>query len=140
MLPTLLAAVTSLATAIGVSVVAQSSDPSLTIDPVRDATIGGLVTVILIGGARGWWVYGRHYEEMRLDRDGWREIARKNALTIREVAEITQESTRVGAATAEALESDATKTAMLDAAVRVVLARIEEDEQRDKDDRKGSRR
>jgi len=34
-----------------------------------------LLTLILIAGARGWWVFGWHYEEVARERDAWREIA-----------------------------------------------------------------
>lgn len=34
-----------------------------------------LLLLILIAGARGWWVFGRHYEEVARERDAWREIA-----------------------------------------------------------------
>jgi positive regulator of sigma E activity len=38
----------------------------------------GAVTIlllILLGGAKGWWVFGWHYEEVAKERDAWREIA-----------------------------------------------------------------
>lgn len=34
-----------------------------------------LLLFILIAGARGWWVFGWHYEEVARERDAWREIA-----------------------------------------------------------------
>jgi hypothetical protein len=34
-----------------------------------------LLILILIAGARGWWVFGWHYEEVVRERDAWREIA-----------------------------------------------------------------
>lgn len=34
-----------------------------------------LLLLILIAGARGWWVFGWHYEEVARERDAWREIA-----------------------------------------------------------------
>jgi hypothetical protein len=34
-----------------------------------------MLLVILIAGARGWWVFGWHYEEVAKERDAWREIA-----------------------------------------------------------------
>lgn len=41
----------------------------------RDVTVTGLLVVALVGGARGWWVYGRYYREMVVDRDFWRDQA-----------------------------------------------------------------
>ncbi len=34
-----------------------------------------LLLLILMAGARGWWVFGWHYEEVARERDAWREIA-----------------------------------------------------------------
>ena len=39
---------------------------------------GGLalaVVVLIIGGTRGWYVFGREYEEMKQDRDDWKALA-----------------------------------------------------------------
>lgn len=35
----------------------------------------GLLATILVGGSRGWWVFGRTYDEMRDERDAWRAVA-----------------------------------------------------------------
>ena len=34
-----------------------------------------MLLLILIAGARGWWVFGWHYREVARERDAWREIA-----------------------------------------------------------------
>jgi len=34
-----------------------------------------LLSLILLAGARGWWVFGWHYWEVVQERDAWREIA-----------------------------------------------------------------
>ncbi len=39
---------------------------------------GGVVLgllLILVGGYRGWWVFGRHYDDLRAERDQWRQLA-----------------------------------------------------------------
>lgn len=43
-------------------------------------TSGGLVTlllVILLSGAKGKWVFGHQYDELRKERDQWRDLALK---------------------------------------------------------------
>lgn len=35
----------------------------------------GLLLLILIGGSRGWWVFGRTYLALERDRDLYRDIA-----------------------------------------------------------------
>lgn len=44
---------------------------------VRDLGIGGLMTVALLGGFRGWYVWSRTFKAMEADRDLWRGIALK---------------------------------------------------------------
>jgi hypothetical protein len=39
---------------------------------------GGLalaVVVLVLGGVKGWYVFGREYEQMKIDRDQWRGLA-----------------------------------------------------------------
>lgn len=39
---------------------------------------GGLalaVVVLVFGGVKGWYVFGREYEQMKIDRDQWRGLA-----------------------------------------------------------------
>ena len=39
---------------------------------------GGLLAgllVVLVGGAKQWWVFGWQFEMMRQDRDQWRSLA-----------------------------------------------------------------
>jgi len=42
---------------------------------LSDLGIVAILILILIAGARGWWVFGWHYEEVARERDAWREIA-----------------------------------------------------------------
>lgn len=39
---------------------------------------GGLVVlllVILVGGSRGWWVFGWHYRHLKAQHDMWQRLA-----------------------------------------------------------------
>ena len=45
------------------------------IDLVQKGGITALVLMILIGGAKEWWVYGVTYRRLLRDRDEWRSIA-----------------------------------------------------------------
>jgi hypothetical protein len=42
---------------------------------VQSGGVLGLLMAIVIGGSRGWWVYGRTYEDMRRERDEWKAVA-----------------------------------------------------------------
>lgn len=42
---------------------------------LSDLSTVALLILILIAGARGWWVFGWHYDEVARERDAWREIA-----------------------------------------------------------------
>lgn len=46
-----------------------------TLDWVRDAGTIGLLIVIILGGAKQWWVFGYQYLAMQADRDYYRTIA-----------------------------------------------------------------
>lgn len=35
----------------------------------------GVVLFVIWSGGRGLWVYGSHYDEMRDERDRWRDLA-----------------------------------------------------------------
>jgi hypothetical protein len=45
------------------------------LDLVSSGGIVALLIIMLLGGARQWWVFGWQYEQMRDDRDRWRELA-----------------------------------------------------------------
>jgi len=42
---------------------------------LNDAGVVGLLVLVLMGGARGWWVYGRTYREAVKREAEWRSIA-----------------------------------------------------------------
>ncbi len=42
---------------------------------VSDAGVIGLLMLVLVGGARAWWVFGWTYKLMLRDRDMWRRLA-----------------------------------------------------------------
>lgn len=52
-------------------------DPVAVADWLQRAGVVGLLVFILLGGARKLWVFGYQLDEMRTDRDLWREIALK---------------------------------------------------------------
>lgn len=71
---------------------------------IRDGGIIALLLVILLGGARGWWVFGNvyrdtikeladRYQDMRTERDEWRRQAMRgttNAERATAIAEAIQ--------------------------------------------------
>lgn len=52
-------------------------DPVAIADFLQRAGIIGLLVFILVGGARRLWVWGYQLEEMRLERDHYRDIAER---------------------------------------------------------------
>lgn len=50
---------------------------SVTVDPFQVVQTGGVVALlllILIGGNRGWWVFGWQYQAMLKEAEEWKEI------------------------------------------------------------------
>lgn len=65
------------------------------IDVIERAGVAGVLIMFLVGGYRGWWVYGRQhneameawkarFEEMKEDRDYWRDVAVQGVQTAKE--------------------------------------------------------
>ena len=52
---------------------------------LRDAGIIGLLTLVALGGQRGWYVWAREYKALERERDWWRGMATR-ALKIGETA------------------------------------------------------
>jgi hypothetical protein len=42
---------------------------------IQSGGVLGLLLAIVIGGSRGWWVYGAIYQDMRRERDEWKAVA-----------------------------------------------------------------
>lgn len=42
---------------------------------VRDGGLALAVVVLVVGGARGWYVFGSIYKDMKQDRDDWKDLA-----------------------------------------------------------------
>lgn len=42
---------------------------------LRDGGITAGVILVLIGGFRRWWVFGREYDAVVTERDEWRRLA-----------------------------------------------------------------
>lgn len=53
-----------------------------------DAGIGVLLLTALIGGYRGWWVYGPFYRDMVRDRDYWRRSALRSTALAESAADV----------------------------------------------------
>lgn len=53
---------------------ALSTDPGSILDWVQRAGIVGVLLLILVGGARRWWVFGYQYDAMQADRDFYRTL------------------------------------------------------------------
>jgi len=65
------------------------------VDVIERAGVAGVLIMFLFGGARGWWVFGRHhteameawkerFEDMEQDRDYWRDVAIQGVQTAKE--------------------------------------------------------
>ena len=50
-------------------------DIKAVLDVVETAGLIGVLVLILVGGAREWWVYGRFYRAALEDRDEWKRMA-----------------------------------------------------------------
>lgn len=51
---------------------------SVTVDPFQAVQTGGMVALlllILIGGNRGWWVFGWQYRAKDKEGEEWKELA-----------------------------------------------------------------
>lgn len=55
----------------------MSLDPIAIADFLQRAGIVGLLVFVLVGGARRLWVWGYQLEEMRVERDHYRDIAER---------------------------------------------------------------
>jgi len=42
---------------------------------INSGGIVGLLVLVLVGGYRRWWVYGREYDSVIEERNEWRRIA-----------------------------------------------------------------
>jgi len=42
---------------------------------IQSLGTGGLLAFALVGGFRGWYVWGKAYDEIKEDRDFWRTTA-----------------------------------------------------------------
>jgi len=60
-------------------------DMTTLVQAVQSGGVLGLLLAIVIGGSRGWWVYGRTYEEMRDERDEWKQLATGAVTTVKEI-------------------------------------------------------
>lgn len=61
---------------------AGASDVETAIRIIPDLGVAALLVLILLGGYKGWWVFGWQYrellnrhEKLRADRDKWQDIA-----------------------------------------------------------------
>lgn len=48
------------------------------LDAIQKAGLIGLLLFFIIGGQRGWWIFGREYDAVREERDTWKQIALDN--------------------------------------------------------------
>jgi len=58
-----------------------------TLQFVRDGGIIGILVVIVIGAIRGWWYTRGYVDELRRDRDEWKQIALSGTRIAERVAE-----------------------------------------------------
>lgn len=60
---------------------------------------GGIITfalVVLVGGAKEWWVYGRHYRDALNDRDEWKRMALQGSELADRAVQVASTTTRRG--------------------------------------------
>jgi hypothetical protein len=50
-------------------------DKWLTVDNLSKVGVVTLLSIVLVTGASGYWVWGTTYTEMKVDRDRWEAIA-----------------------------------------------------------------
>jgi len=50
----------------------------------------GVLVLIVYGGSRGWWVYGRTYEEMKSQRDDYKLLATQGIASIQKVVDLIE--------------------------------------------------
>lgn len=59
----------------------------------------GLLLIIIVGGARGWWVFGWTYKDrirdLAAERDQWMRAALKGTYTVEKATEVTDTSSKV---------------------------------------------
>lgn len=54
---------------------------------LSDAGVVGLLVIILVGGSRGWWVFGRTYEDKVKECNAWRDLALKGTTIAEKMAD-----------------------------------------------------
>lgn len=64
---------------------------------VQSAGVIGIGVLILVGGARQTWVWGWTHQELRQDRDFWRDTALRGLSTADKATTIAERKTRPGA-------------------------------------------
>lgn len=42
---------------------------------MRDGGTSAVFLLFMVGGIRRWWVWGWHYDQVRIERDQWKELA-----------------------------------------------------------------
>lgn len=50
-------------------------EPNAIIELLQNVGVLGLLVFILVGGSKGWWVYGAIHEDVKRDRDDWKHMA-----------------------------------------------------------------
>ena len=68
-------------------------DLGVILDAVSNGGTPALLIVILMGGAKGWWVFGRQYEDVVKQRDRLLEIALEAAETANRAASVAEQTT-----------------------------------------------
>lgn len=54
---------------------------------VQSGGVLGLLLVIVLGGARGWWVYGWQWALLQKERDEWKALATGAVTSVKEIVE-----------------------------------------------------
>ena len=62
------------------------------VDVISKAGALGILVIIIVGGYRGWFVYGpahdRQVTDLKEDRDWWRDMALRNGALAEKAAEV----------------------------------------------------
>lgn len=70
-------------------------EPNAIIELLQNVGVLGLLVFILVGGSKGWWVYGAIHEDVKRDRDDWKHMALEGTnLAEKAVTQATHATTR----------------------------------------------
>jgi hypothetical protein len=74
---------------------AAAADPTGgLLDFLQKGGVLGLLVLIVLSGARGWWVFSWQYRDLKQDRDDWKQLALSATRTGEKVADAVEKTAR----------------------------------------------